>query len=186
MNYILYGILPVKLISLAAYGESSGEGTEAMKAVINVIQNRTKNLTFFGDKSISNKYRSVILKKNQFSAFNPTDPVYPKLLYIAQHWNTEIKKNKALQTSYRLAQSAIRGALSDITRGSVYYHRYDYNPSWSKNMVAVKRIGSHIFYRKPGMDVSLLSMFNPVTILISSFLIAFGYWIVSRRENNGK
>lgn len=138
------------LLTLTAYGEAASEGAEGMMAVLNVVNNRAKALSTYGDSAIlartGSPYHAVILKKLQFSAFNEGDPVRPKLEAIANNFSSNLLTNSALNKAYTLAKDLLQGTLPDNTNGSTHYHRYDITPYWSASIEKIGQIGNHIFY----------------------------------------
>ncbi len=165
--------LPVdRLLAITAYGEAGGEGGEGMMAVLNVIRNRTTNLSVFGDSQIfsltNSPYHAVILKEKQFSMYNPGDPVRTIAERIAMNWDNEIKTNATLKKAHELSLMLLQGVLADNTGGADHYHAIYVSPSWASSMVMTAQIGNHIFYAS-GNVLRTIAQFveeNPVTGMI--------------------
>jgi len=61
----------------------------------------------------------------------------------------EPKENDAWQKAYDIALGMIvTDKYRGISEGATHYHATYVNPSWSKRLYLVGRIGHHIFYRK--------------------------------------
>lgn len=173
MNTIFFS-LPVKeLLSITAYGEAGGEGASGMMAVLNVIKNRVQERGDYIDQSIlastNSMYHAVILKPYQFSIFNVQDLMRPKIERLAENFSYELSRDFTLQKAFELSDMLLSGTLEDNTSGSTHYHAISVNPSWSKDLDFVGRIGNHLFYS----DKSIFK--NPVSwgIVILSGIITF-------------
>jgi hypothetical protein len=143
-------LAPDKLLALTAYGEAASEGAEGMLAVMNVIKNRTKNISKFGDLKIydktKSKYHAVILKPYQFSIYNENNPVRPKLERIAKMFDSYLAFDNTLKKAYELSKKVLSGFLPDNTGGATYYHADYVKPAWRKSVNLITKIGKHIFY----------------------------------------
>ncbi len=148
-NQVFTSLPSDKLLALVAYGEARGEGAEGMMAVLNVINNRTADRSFY-DSAIYNAtgspYHAVILKQNQFSVFNFGDPNRPLLVSLAENFNNAVASNSVLNQAYSLAAMLLNETLVDNTGGSVYYHERSITPSWVSSFTRIGQIGNHIFY----------------------------------------
>jgi len=139
---------PVQMMALVAVGEARGDGIEGMRAVMHVINNRTKYGKRFG-KTVP----EVILAKKQFSAILPdlNDPeAYqgPQYENFMSMMNTKSNDNLYKQAK-ELAIRIIQGEDEDVTNGATHY----YNPSalkeppvWAKNMRQTYKVKSHLFF----------------------------------------
>lgn len=160
--------LPVnKLLAIAAYGEAANQGAEGLMAVLNVIKNRTKEVSKYGDTDILKKtnspYHAVILKKWQFSMFNTDDPVRATALRFAKQWDAYYGGNATLRTAYDLANKLLSGAIEDNTYGATHYHTTAVNPSWASAIPFIGKIGDHLFYGEGGgITVAQASMTFPL------------------------
>jgi len=139
---------PVQMMALVAMGEARGDGIEGMRAVMHVINNRTKYGTRFG-KTVP----EVILAKKQFSAILPdlNDPeAYKGQRYENFMAMMNTKSNDSLyQQAKELAAKIVQGEDEDVTNGATHY----YNPSalkeppvWVKNMRQTYKVKSHLFF----------------------------------------
>jgi len=170
MNDIFIKLPTSKLLAIAAYGEARGEGVEGMLAVLNVIRNRTKNISKYGDSKIYNytrdKYKAVILKGKQFSVFNKGTKERNDMISIAQDFNNQLIQNTELVQAYELSKKLLKGEIVDNTYGATYYHTTDILPSWSKSLFKAGRIGRHIFYSTAGKipSVKIDVLQNPLVI----------------------
>jgi N-acetylmuramoyl-L-alanine amidase len=53
-----------------------------------------------------------------------------------------------LQLCRRIARRALRGSLTDPTRGATAFHRIETTPEWSRRLLPVAVFGSFLFYRR--------------------------------------
>lgn len=115
-----------EVVAAVVIHEAGGEGIRGMEAVMEVVQNRSKerNLTAF----------QVVTERKQFSCLNRIS--LNGLVQKARshsHWHEAIK----------LART---GSRTDWTRGANHYHATSVKPGWPKSSQTAK-IGRHIFYR---------------------------------------
>jgi hypothetical protein len=158
-----------KLLALVAYGEAASEGTAGMQAVLNVIANRVLSRDpKFVDQNILSRtgsmWHAVILKPYQFSAFNPGDPVRPKLEQMAQNFDYYLQTNPTFAKAYELAKRQYYWDLPDITQGATYYHATYVSPSWASQIPVIGQLGRHIFYGKGTFSIASLIIAGLVII----------------------
>jgi hypothetical protein len=48
----------------------------------------------------------------------------------------------------RVARRALRGSLSDPTRGANAFHRIEASPDWARELLPVAVYGPYLFYRR--------------------------------------
>lgn len=111
-------------LAQAVYHEARGEPLEGQLAVANVIINRRD----------SDKWKDTICG----------------VVYQPKQFSFTLYKNKRNydDKSYQLASKVYNGEVNDNTDGSLYFFAtYIKKPSWSKNMVKVKTIKNHHFYK---------------------------------------
>lgn len=184
MVNIFTTLSPTLLLALAAYGEAASEGGEGMMGVLNVIINRTKDPSKFSDPTLlkltKSIWHSVILKPYQFSAFNKTDPVRDKLRKIAGNFDEVIKTNTVFKKAYDLAELAVKGTLADNTQGATFYHADYVNPSWSKKIPLIGKIGRHIFY---GYGAIRKTVFPYTTYLIVGIGVLGGLYLIKHKRS---
>ena len=98
----------IDLVARTVYGEARGQSFRGKKAVAHVVINRAKRKKHLWDHSLS----AVVLRKKQFSCWNPGDPNHDKMLKVTV-------SNK----EFRLSKAAVLVALSepDFTKGSTHY-----------------------------------------------------------------
>jgi hypothetical protein len=48
----------------------------------------------------------------------------------------------------RVARRALRGSLTDPTRGANAFHRIEASPDWARELLPVAVYGSYLFYRR--------------------------------------
>ncbi len=153
INKSFLSLAPAGIISLCAYGEARGEGSEGIKAVLNVINNRVKHRGWFIEKEIahlSSDYHGVVLKPFQFSCFLPGDPNREKLLEIANNIQEHMANNAILASCLDLSVQLVQGTLEDNTFGATYYHTKQMNPfpHWASKFTRTVEIKNQIFYKE--------------------------------------
>lgn len=130
------------------WGEARSEPLTAQVAVGWVIRNRVQAASdyqrqhgrrhpLFGDGSLS----AACLAPWQFSCWNRNDPNRPKLLATGFH-------DPSFTRSFAVACLVWSGERADPTDGSTHYHTVSVAPAWSRGLVPVARIGSHLFFNK--------------------------------------
>lgn len=127
----------IDYMARTAWGEARGEGSRGIQAVLNVIMNRVKAGSWYGATP-----KEVVLKKSQFSVWNPNDPNYLKILVVDE-------KDSSFKMAKALASLAYVGQLEDITNGATNYlalTSLSTVPSWAGAMQEVAVIGNHTFY----------------------------------------
>lgn len=111
------------------YAATSGEG---IMAIINVIANRARLEGVDWDV--------VIFKKWQFSSM--TAPNDPELEVVP------VGNDTIFAYCYRIADHVWNGSIPDNTEGATHYFNPNVVlPSWTKDMVKIKSIGHHDFYK---------------------------------------
>lgn len=134
----------VFLMALTMWGEARSHGIEGMRAVGHVIMNRVhaNRPDKFGTGIVG-----VVWKRKQFSCWNPGDPNRDAMREISQLPKDSLEYKRWSQAK-ELAASIIRGRSQDPTDGALWYHTTGVNPIWAKAMNPIKKIASHLFYRK--------------------------------------
>ena len=113
------------ILAQNAYHESRSEGHDGMVSVTEVVLNR------MGD---SKSAKDIITEPKQFSWTNN------KKVRWQKHFNSDGMSDSII---------AVIDAVmfdEDITNGADHYHADYVEPYWAKHMVAVNKVGSHIFY----------------------------------------
>lgn len=126
------------ILAATLWGEARGEGEKGMRAVMNVIMNRSKN--------DFNKAVKVVLRPKQFSFWNNKSDQLKYSLELA----SKMRKSKDPQyfTALKIVDEAMRGKLKDITGGAIFYYNPKLaNPSWAKKMKKTISIGNHSFLK---------------------------------------
>lgn len=133
---ITHAASPEDLVASALVLEAVGEGTYAMHAVANVIQNRAveNGTSMLFEMHQSNQFQGFISRK---------DPI------AAAH---EICSDGQWRNARKLARAALDGHLSDVTNGATHFHSATIRPSWSYHLTPTVRIRSLIFYRDQKRD----------------------------------
>lgn len=140
----------VNLIAAVIILEAGGEGGSGMKAVSEVIFNRSLilqekahkkgkslNSSSFAASIIDAQYEAVT-KKKQFSCLNALS-VHEAVLKAKNHKHFDFAKTL-------VALSAMNGT-SNLTNNSNHYCRFDCFPKWRDDKKMTVRIGSHCFFK---------------------------------------
>lgn len=138
-----------EVIAAILIGEAGGEKSPGMQAVLNVMQNRTKQ-----PNSATSIYY-VATKKWQFSAYNrvSVSKKWTEAKMVA-YFRRHVNYKKAYQLIYHLNH----GNIDDVTGGATHFYNPDKvktAPSWApvkfggKNKKAkfTVQIGSHLFFK---------------------------------------
>ncbi len=121
MNFFLEALF---WLTLNVYHEARSEPEIGKLAVAEVTINRAKK----DKKSIV----AVVTKPKQFSWTST------QKRYLPDNWAEFISCGKTVIKAL---------ILPDITRGALYYHRYDVHPYWADKLKYVGQFGSHLFYK---------------------------------------
>lgn len=122
------------------WGEARNEGEPGMRAVGHVIQNRVKagvHGTYVTD-AVSEAY--------QFSCWNEGDPNRDAIFNLPD-LPEDSRDYRMWIAARRVAHEILSGGSQDPTGGALFYHSVAVEPRWSRGVPALRRIGTHIFYR---------------------------------------
>ena len=124
----------IRCLAQNIYFESRGEGTQGWLAVAFVTINRVI------DPRFPNDICSVVFEPKQFSWTHDGISDEPDLSYYPD--------KKAWQYILEFSRGFLENAgnIEDPTSGSLYYHRYDVEPSWKDSYDVAVVIGEHVFY----------------------------------------
>ena len=145
-NIVLETVAKEKLsdliVAATLFGEAGGEGEKGMKAVANVIKNRSV--------SQNKTPTQVVLKPKQFSMWNNIHDKKSRINYI-KSIKERAKKNPIDKQAWDLAKSLVSTHINqkgdDITNGAEYYHTVRILPRWAKDFQYTTTIGNHKFYK---------------------------------------
>ena len=134
----------IDTLARTLYGEARGEftrtdgGLSSLIAVANVVMNRVKRKTWFGES-----VPQVCLKPYQFSCWNASDPNRPLML------QADPNEDPVFGTCLLVAQKVIEGQWPDLTKDSDHYYAVwmDRAPKWALGHRPTVKIGQHIFFR---------------------------------------
>lgn len=136
-------------LAACLYGEARGESLEGIVAVGCVIRNRALTPAWWGVG-----YRSVCLKRDQFSCFWGDDKNTSETYEVAEALllGGPSGERTVLSEIRFIAAGIIGEQLRDITRNADHYltatlYRRPECPNWAKGKVPVARIASHCFFR---------------------------------------
>jgi N-acetylmuramoyl-L-alanine amidase len=135
-----------EIIATCMVLEAGGEGSEGMRAVLNVILHRAK--------SDWGRMVPVIVKQGAFSCmsslWNTEEFDYSPLLSQAQ------SQSEPYTEAMNLIATMEQGLLTDNTVGATHYHADYVTPYWISNMRYLTTIGGHHFYVEIDSQVALL------------------------------
>jgi spore germination cell wall hydrolase CwlJ-like protein len=127
----------LECLTQAAYYEARGEGTDGMRAVVQVVLNRARHASF------PSSVCGVVFQGSgrrvgcQFS-FTCDGSMRAPVNRTA--WNR----------ARTVASAALSGAVYAGVGNATFFHTTGVSPSWRHSMLRVGQVGSHIFYRFGG------------------------------------
>lgn len=126
----------LECLSLNIYHEARGESTQGWLAVAFVTMNRLNSNRF------PDSICEVVYQPYQFSWTQDGISDTPDLSRFSdrQAWKYIQQFSKGFLENYE--------NIVDPTEGSMYYHTYQINPSWSQRLNEVVQIDNHIFYKE--------------------------------------
>lgn len=126
--------------------EAGGEGSDGMRAVLNVICNRAK-----GDLS---RLVPVTVKYGAFSCMSSVwhcdEPDFTPLIGRAMN------QSGAYEEALHLIALMELGLLLDNTGGATHYHASSIQPYWAGDLRYLTTIGNHCFYVEHGRQLASL------------------------------
>lgn len=126
-------------LALTMWGEARGQGEEAMRAVGHVIDNRRRT------GAHGSYVTDTVSEAWQFSCWNEGDPNRQAMLDVLSL--PEGRERRMWVSARRMADEILAGQSADPTGGALFYHSTAVSPVWSRGLVPVRRIGSHLFFR---------------------------------------
>ena len=131
-----------KCLAANIFYEARGETNEGMKAVAAVTLNRSSSSSFPGSVC------SVVFQRKQFSWTHQQD--YGDIQKVLQGDTSDLnqKDRQAYLQARLIAQKPSKELTAVLPKGSLWYHASYVKPVWTKGMQKVKRVGTHIFYKK--------------------------------------
>jgi spore germination cell wall hydrolase CwlJ-like protein len=126
-------------MALTMWGEGRGEGEAGMRAIGHVIRNRwqAKRHGAYVTDTVSAAW--------QFSAWNQGDPNRARMLDI-DGLRFGSRDHQLWLTAKRLATDILAGRSADPTGGALFYHTTGVQPAWSRGVMPVAQVGSHLFF----------------------------------------
>jgi spore germination cell wall hydrolase CwlJ-like protein len=127
----------LQCLALNVYWEARGEPVDGRYAVAAVTLNRVINDSF-PDSICGVVKQGVSLGRNrcQFS-------------WACDRRGDRPRDGDAWEDAKDVAYSVLFRDHPDPTDGALYFHAKRVRPKWSRTMVKVGRIGSHVYYRQP-------------------------------------
>lgn len=130
------------LLALAVDREGRGQPFRGKVGIAWTVRNRVHHSGHYwwGDD-----WEEVVLKKYQYSAFNPGDP-------NAYRFPKDPKSDPDWAQTLQIAEDVYNGTIADPTGGATHYHRWDMNPKppWVEGpppAVFTVQLGDHMFYK---------------------------------------
>lgn len=123
-----------QIVARTIYGEARNQVPLGQKAIACVIMNRARHGGWWGSTP-----REVCLKPFQFSCWNANDPNRSLMLAVDP-------LDPVFSPLLEIAQSAMAGALIDVTAGADSYEVRGTGAFWAKGLTPVASIGAHDFY----------------------------------------
>lgn len=123
--------------------EARGEGEAGMRAVSDVVINRTKHKFFKGQNTAC----KVVFARKQFSwtAQHPKDLIARVLKGNLEGFMPE--DIAAYQKAKKIAKQALKNVpRSTLPKTVVNFHTTEVNPRWASKMKKYAKIGNHVFY----------------------------------------
>lgn len=130
-------------LTQAVYYEARGEGTEGMRAVAQVILNRTRNPNY-PNSICAVVYQGANQHGCQFS-------------FACDGASDKPVHSVAWRRSRSVAEAALNGYVMKSVGSATSFHTTSVHPAWAAAMQRVAVIGSHIFYQFRGRNVQLAS-----------------------------
>jgi len=126
-----------RCLAEAVYFEARGESLRGQFAVAEVILNRVESPKF--PSTVCGVVRQGAGGKGgcQFS-------------YVCDGKSDRIREAEAWDRASKIARLMIDGSDPDLTQGATHFHTTKVRPNWASRFPQTARIGTHLFYRKPG------------------------------------
>jgi spore germination cell wall hydrolase CwlJ-like protein len=130
-------IADLDCLALNIYFEARSEPLDGKRAVGHVVLNRVRDTEF--PESVCQVVRQGGENVRHGCQFS---------------WWCDGRSDRPVDTlawreSREVAWEVLRGATKDPTSGALWYHAEYVQPSWQDKMLKSRRIGQHIFYRRP-------------------------------------
>lgn len=135
----------IECLAKNIYFEARGESAMGQFAVAHVTLNRVESDKF------PDSICGVVYQAKMRPSWKDPSKYIPARYQCQFSWYCDGKPDKiddisAYETAMRIASISIYGHFSDITNGSLFYHRLDVDPHWNENMTFKTSIGAHKFY----------------------------------------
>ena len=123
-----------EVLARTIYGEARSGDVEDATAIACVILNRV------GYRNWPSNVADVCLQPMQFSVWNESDAGRARML------RAERGKTAWFDECWKIAEEALRGALTDKTRTSTHYHTRAVAPRWSKGKTPCYQTQGHLYF----------------------------------------
>lgn len=132
MGRVIWSDFDIACGSLTAWREARGEGTDGIRAVLHVIDNRAT--------SERKSWAQVVYQRLQFSSMTyGQDP---------QLCNVPVAPDAVFEECYQLALVVAAGTDPDLTLGATNYFADSIPmPEWAKSMKETAKIGRQTFFK---------------------------------------
>lgn len=127
----------LECLTQAAYYEARGEGTDGMRAVVQVVLNRARHSAF------PNSVCGVVFQgsgRRVGCQFSFTCDGSMRGPVNSGAWNR----------ARSVASAALSGAVHSAVGNATHFHTTGVSPRWSNTLIRVGQVGDHVFYRFGG------------------------------------
>lgn len=131
----------LECLTQAAYYEARGEGTDGMRAVVQVVLNRARHPAF------PNSVCGVVFQGSgrrvgcQFS-------------FTCDGSMRGPVNRSAWDRARTVASAALSGTVHSSVGNATHFHTTGVSPRWSNSLIRVSQVGDHVFYRFSGRSGS--------------------------------
>ncbi len=130
------GLDDLKCLTRALYHEARGEGEQGMRAVAEVVLNRSEN----------GRFPDTVCAVVEQGAGNGRGCQFS---FVCDGSERRRLEPRAWSRAQYLARDMLNGAPRALTDGATHFHAVRVNPNWSRVYEMTAQIGSHRFYRPP-------------------------------------
>ncbi len=124
-------------LALNVYFESRGEPLAGQYAVAEVTMNRVAS------RHYPRTVCGVVYQKN----WDPLRARYVGAFSWTEFDTRALPKGEAWMQAWQIAEEVYYQRQPQALKGATHYHAEHIQPSWSREKIAVARIGRHVFYR---------------------------------------
>lgn len=135
----------IECLAKNIYFEARGENAMGQFAVAAVTLNRVESDKF------PDSICGVVYQARMRPSWKDPNKLIPSRHRCQFSWYCdgkpdEIDDLKAYEKAIQIANISIKGAIKDVTSGSLFYHNHNVDPHWNDEMLLTANIGKHKFY----------------------------------------